>query len=248
MFSSINAESTLKFIFNQTAMASSFFGDMLTGSGGTPGSVGSGNASLLTLALHTGPIAVGDAQTVNKVSTSTWVGYTDITAARTTGVWTVTGNKVENAGTLAFPTAQAGSTDTVVSWLSIGSGVSNRVGFIMPLGIETPRPFVADDVLSDRFYVPGHAYPDNQAIMFLKVEGASLPSGGTIVAEGIVCYVKATNKATDTFQVSAASGDGAALTYTTKGSGYVVALGVKTVGVNDPFEFNTTNKINLWLR
>jgi len=248
MFSTINAESTLKFIFNQTAMASSFFKDMLDGSGGTPGSVGSGNASNLSLALHTGPIAVGDAQTVNEVSTGTWVGYTRINAARTTGVWTVTGNKVENAGTLAFPTPTTGSTDTVVSWLSIGSGVSNRVGFIAPLAIETPRPFIADDVLADRFYVPGHAYVANQAVMFLKVEGASLPSGGTIVAEGVVCYVKATNNVTDTFQVSAASGDGTALTYTTKGSGYVVALGVKTVGINDPFQFDTTNKINLWLR
>lgn len=248
MFSSNHAESYLKFVFNQTAMASSFFSDLLTGSGGTPGSVGSGNASNLSLALHTGPIAVGDAQTVNEVSTGTWVGYTRINAARTTGVWTVTGNKVENVGTLAFPTATAGSTDTVVSWLSIGSGASNRVGYITPLAIETPRPFIADDVIADRFYVPAHGYVANQAIMFLKVEGASIPTGGTMVLEGVVCYVKATNNVTDTFQVSAAPGDGTALTYTTKGSGYVVALGVKTVGVNDPFEFNSTNKINLWLR
>lgn len=254
MFGAITAESVGKFIFHGAIMASSTFSELINGSnsGGAVGA-GVGTTMNLQLALHTGPVLPGDAQTVNEVSTGTWVGYARQNVIRSTSGWTfVSPNKFENAGPITFPTPTAGSTATTVSYLTIGSLANttsnNRVIFCIPLAIATPRPFVADDVLPDKFYVPTHGFVANQEVMFLKTEGDALPSGGTMVAEGVIAYVKATGNLTDTFQVSQFPGDGTALTYTSKGSGYVVQMGSKTVGINDPFVFDTTNKITVFIR
>ena len=252
MFSSISAESFGKFVFHGTIMASSTFSELINGSSSGTLGTGVGTTMNLQLALHSGPVLVGDAQTVNEVSTATWLTYVRQNVIRSTSGWAFTSpNKFENAGTITFPENTNG-TATFVSYLSIGSLANatsnNRVVFVVPLAIETPRPFVADDVLADRFYVPAHGYANNQEVLFLKTEGASLPSGGTMVAEGVVAYVKATNKLTDTFQISAASGDGTALTYTSAGAGYICAMGTKSVGVNDPLVFNTSNKITVFIR
>jgi hypothetical protein len=66
----------------------------------------------LELSLHTAnPGEAGDQTTTE----ATYTGYARITAARTAGVWTVTGNRVENVGALAWPQCTAGS-NTITHW------------------------------------------------------------------------------------------------------------------------------------
>lgn len=62
----------------------------------------------LELSLHTAsPGEAGDQATTE----ATYTGYARITAARTSGVWEVTGNQVENVGALAWPECTAGSNE-----------------------------------------------------------------------------------------------------------------------------------------
>lgn len=248
MFSSVHAESYGKLVFHGIIQASSPFSELVNGSTSATLGTGVGTTMNLQLALHSGPVTVGDAQTVNEVSTSTWPTYVRQNVIRSTGGWTFTSpNKFENAGTITFP-ANTGGTATFVSYLTIGSLANatsnNRVLFVIPLAIETPRPFVLDDTTGDVIRVPTHGYADNQEVMFLKVEGASLPSG---ITEGTLYYVRASGKTTDTFTISTTAGGGA-VAITTQGSGYCVAVGTKSIGVNDPLVFDTTNKITVFIR
>lgn len=235
-------ESLARFIFLNTVTASLPLADL----GATAGTV-----TDLALSLHTGPIAVGDAQTVNEVSTSTWTTYARQTVTRNGTNWTFTSpNKIENAGTITFPTNGSGGTPTVVSWLGIGSNTGNRVIFRVPLSLEIPKAFVRlDAATNETVQVPAHGYSAGQEVMFFETEGSNLPTG---ISEGVVYYVRTTGLTSDAFSISTTGAGGSAVDLTDNGSlstgGLVARVATKTVNANDSFKFDATNKITIQLR
>lgn len=96
----------LKLVFNNVAIAN--IGDA---SGLQP----SATAGNLYVALHTAdPGEAGNEST----SEATYTGYARASVARTTGGWTVSGNTVTNAATVAFGACTAGS--STVTHFSVG--------------------------------------------------------------------------------------------------------------------------------
>lgn len=78
----------------------------------------------LEVALHTAdPGEAGD-QTTNEAD---YTGYARVTAARTGGVWTVSGSQVQNAGSIAFPQCTGGS--NTITHFSVGSVGSNTIRY-----------------------------------------------------------------------------------------------------------------------
>lgn len=75
---------------------------------------GTGDVNI-TLALHTSDPGIGGSQSTNEAN---YGGYVRINAARTAGVWTVSGNQVSNTGLLQF--AEATSGNNTITHLSAG--------------------------------------------------------------------------------------------------------------------------------
>lgn len=95
-------------------------------------------ATTLTVALHTAdPGEAGD-QTTNL---ATYTSYTNMTVARTSGGWTVTGNSVSPVADITFPQATGGS--ETLTHFSVGTGVANNIGYS---GTITPNIVVSTGV------------------------------------------------------------------------------------------------------
>jgi hypothetical protein len=94
----------------------------------------------LYVSLHTGsPGASGD-QTTNE---ATYVGYSRVAVARTSGGWTVTGNSVSPASNIFFPQATGGSeTET---FFGIGTA-SSGAGHLLYFGALSPTIAVSNGV------------------------------------------------------------------------------------------------------
>lgn len=231
------AESLGKFIFQGAKQATSPFADLLDGS--TSGSLGTTNP--LTIALHTSDPGIAGTQSTNEAS---YTSYARQTKARDATNWPFTSpNIFENGGAdITFPT-NTGTAQTV-SWASVGTGASNRLILRTPLALETPRPFVLDDTSGDVIRVPAHGYADDQEVIFVDVEGATLPTG---ITEGTTYYVRASGKTADTFTIAAAPGGGA-ISITAQGSGYISKVSQKVIGTNDFLKFDTSNKLTFILR
>lgn len=232
-FSNNAAESIGKFIFQNAVTASTILADL----NATAGAVTS-----LSIALHTADPGIAGAQTTSEAS---FTGYARQTVSRTAGNWPYTApNIFENGVTITFG-PNTGTSQTV-SWASVGSNTGNRIIFRTPLALETPKPFVMDDVnpAVDTIIVPAHGYADNQEVTFVDVEGAGLPSG---ITEGTTYYVKPTGKLTNSFQITAAADNGTALTLGS-GSGYIAKVSQKAIGTNDTLVFDTSNKLTFILR
>lgn len=76
----------------------------------------SGSAGVVDIALHTGAVAAGDAQTVNEAA---YTGYSRPSAARSAGGFTVSSNQVSNTAEVDFGTWTAGAQDPA-TWFSFG--------------------------------------------------------------------------------------------------------------------------------
>lgn len=235
MLSNNAAESIGKAIFHNAVTASTILADL---------NFTAGSVTSLQVALHTAMPGVGNAQTSNEVSTGAWAGYARQSVSRTSGNWPFTSpNIFENGVTISFGT---NATSTVpVTWASIGSGASNRVILQTPLSLETPKPFVLSDTTADEILCPAHGYSAGQEIVFLDVEGAGLPTG---ITEGDTYYVRTTGLTVDKFTISTTGAGGSAVAITAQGSGYIAKTGPKVVGVNDSFQFDTSNKLTFILR
>lgn len=117
----------LKLIFNNVAISK--IGDA-TGLRAT-----SVDGSLF-VSLHSADPGEGGGQTTNE---ATYTSYARIAVARTTGGWTVTDNKAENAATVTFPLATGGS-DTITH-IGIGTDLSGASGKLLFSG-ELATPLV----------------------------------------------------------------------------------------------------------
>jgi hypothetical protein len=100
----------LKHVFQNAAIA--LVGD-------ATGLRGSASAGSLYVSLHTSdPGEAGD-QASNEAA---YTSYARVAVARTAGAWTVTGNVVENAATVAFPSCTGGN--ETITYFGIGSDAS----------------------------------------------------------------------------------------------------------------------------
>ena len=238
MLSNVMAESLGKAIFHNTITASLPLADL---------NLTAGSVTSLSLALHTAYPGIGGSQTTNEAS---YTSYARQTLSRTSGNWPFTSpNIFENGVTITFPT-NTGASAQVVSWLSIGSGVSNRIIFSIPLALETPKPFSLLVDANDTIQCDLHGYASGQEIMFLDTEGASLPTG---ITEGGVYYVR-TAPNTNDFKIGTVAGGGgsdlaiAAVGGGVSSGGLVCKVSSKSIGVNDNLIFDTSNKITVILR
>ena len=92
------------------------------------------------VALHTAD--PGEAGT-QATSEATYTGYARISAARTTGGWTVTANSVSPVADLVFPACTAG-TNTITNW-SVGVATSGATKLLYK-GTVTPNITVTNGV------------------------------------------------------------------------------------------------------
>ena len=97
-----------------------------------------GSQTNLYIALHTGVIAVGDAQNVNEVTTGQYGLYTRYTLARSSGSWTVTGATATLAAAISFPTTNTSGTGCTCNWFSVGSASSGATP-VLYAGTITPN-------------------------------------------------------------------------------------------------------------
>lgn len=243
MMSNAMAESVGKAVFHNVITASLPLADL----GFTAGAVTS-----LSIALHSAIPGIGNLQTSNEVSTATWTTYARQLVSRTSGNWPFTSpNIFENGVTIAFPQNGAGGSATSISWASIGSNVSNRIIFQVPLALELPKPFSLLSAAGDTVQCEAHGYAAGQEVMFLDTEGGALPTG---ITEGQVYVVRNSPNTNDFTVATVANGSGgAAVDLGSVGSGnssggWVCKVSSKSVGANDTFQFDTSNKLTVALR
>lgn len=133
-------------------------------------------------------------------------GANEVSTARTLlGMDAAVARVADNtdAETLAIPAL------TTVRWLGIwDAATTGTFHGMIPNGSTVAHPCVGLD--TDTIYAAAHGFADNQAVVFLALNGA-VPTGLT---EGTVYYVKPTGKTTDTFQVTTAADDGTAVNIT----------------------------------
>lgn len=245
ILSDVLSESILRAIFHNTITAALPLADL--------GFTSDGSASPLAMALHTGVVAVGDAQTVNEVSTGAWPAYARVTKNQGTTDWALTGSKQIDNNTAITWAANNGSGAVGVQWVTIGTNVSNRVMFRMPLALEVPKPFSLLVDASDTIQCFEHGFAAGAELMFYDLEGSTLPGG---ITDGVLVYVRTTNLNTNDFQITAtAGGGGSAIAIATAGTGimtggFVSKVGTKSIGVNDTFGFDATgsNRLTVILR
>lgn len=119
----------LKLIFNATAIA-----NIADNAGTSP-------LTNLYVSLHTGdPGEAGD-QTTNE---ATYTSYARVAVARSGSGWTVTGNSVSPAATIAFPTATGGS--ETITHAAVGTDASGA-GKLLYSGSISPTIAVVTDVV-----------------------------------------------------------------------------------------------------
>jgi len=212
-----------------------------------------GASTNLKIALHTGVVAVGDAQTVNEVATANWPAYARLSFANTSTNWAFTSpNQIDNNVAMAYA-ANNGAGAVVVKWASIGTGTSDRVMFRVPLSLQTPRPFSLLVDANDTIQCYEHGFTGAMEVMFYDLEGSTLPGG---ITDGTLYYVKTSSVGTHDFQiVTASDGTGTAIALATAGTGvmtggFVSKVGTKSIGVNDDFKWDATgsNRLTVILR
>lgn len=123
--------SWLLLLFNNTNVANV---------GDATGLRGSSTAGSLYVSLHTAdPGEAGDQTT----SEATYTSYARVAVARTSGGWTVTGNSVSPAATIAFPAA-TGGTNTITHF-GVGTSTSGA-GVLLYKGAVSPNISVSTSV------------------------------------------------------------------------------------------------------
>jgi hypothetical protein len=128
----------LLLVYNNTAF---------TGLGDAGGLLGSAAAGSIFESLHTADPGEGGTQSTNE---TTYTNYTRVGVARSGAGWTVTGNAVENAAAITFPTC--GATGATLTHLGIGTE-SSGAGKLMYHGALTASLIVNSGVTPE--YVAG---------------------------------------------------------------------------------------------
>lgn len=96
----------------------------IAGLGDASGVLGSATAGNVFIALHASGLDDTNLQDYTEIS---YTGYARSAQARTSGVWTVSGNQVTNVSTVNFPTCTGGSATASGFSVGITSGGSTNV-------------------------------------------------------------------------------------------------------------------------
>jgi hypothetical protein len=124
---------------------------------------------------------------------------------------------------------------TTVEFVGFWSAsTSGTFGGMFPLGNASAFAFAAPSSTST-LLAPGSAYTSNQQVCVFPTGGSSLPSGLTA---GTIYFVKSPSG--DSFQLSATSGPGSAITLSSDGSGIVQAITPEAFGSAGTFSLSGT--------
>lgn len=129
---------------------------------------------------------------------------------------------------------------TTVQFVGFWSAVSSGTfGGMFPCGNANAFAFAAPSSTST-LLAPGSAYTSNQQVCVFPTGGSSLPSGLTA---GTVYFVKSPSG--DSFQLSATTGPGSAITLSSDGSGIVQAITPEAFGSAGTFSLTsaTVNQV-----
>lgn len=142
--------------------------------------------------------------------------------ARQSASWgTASGGSISVTGSYSFNAPAASTAAWVGFWDALTSG--NFAG-MFPGGNLTGYAFTAPSSTST-LLAPGSGYTSNTAVVPLNTGGSALPTGLTL---GNTYFVKSPSG--DSFQVSATSGPGSAVTLSSDGSGLIQGIVVETFG------------------
>lgn len=124
---------------------------------------------------------------------------------------------------------------TTVEYVGFWSAsTSGTFGGMFPAGNASAFTFTAPSSTST-FLAPGSAYTSNQQVCVFPTGGSSLPS--PLVA-GTIYFVK--SPSSDTFQLSASSGPGSAISLSGDGSGLIQAIVPEVFGSAGTFTLSGT--------
>lgn len=87
---------------------------------------------------------------------------------------------------------------------------------------------------SSTFLAPGSAYSSNQTVVLFASPGSTFPGG---VTQGTVYYIK--SPSSDSFQVSASSGPGSAVSISSDGSGIIQYIAVEVFASQGTFTISS---------
>lgn len=162
----------------------------------------------LYAALHTAD--PGNAG-VQNTSECAYGSYARVAVARSGSGWTVTTNKVSPAADITFPTCTSGSETATMFSVGVASSGATK---ILRRGVIGSRlgPFVG--ATSDTITIPGlSGLAVDERVVFLAVDGSSLPTG---ITGGVAYWVKTVSG--DNMTISATQG-GSTLDITAAGDG-----------------------------
>jgi hypothetical protein len=132
------------------------------------------------------------------------------------------------------PTFNVASGSTVAFiglWDAVTSG--NFQGMFPNAAGASAYAFAAPSSTST-LLAPGTSYSSNQSVVVFPAAGSSLPSGLTA---GTLYYVKSPSG--DSFQLSASSGPGSAVTLSADGAGIIQAINVQAFGSQGTFQVSS---------
>lgn len=134
-----------------------------------------------------------------------------------------------NSLEVLFPQASA-NWGTVLGFGLHDAPAAGNLLYFDYLGAGAKLPF-AGDAVANTIESPAHGYSNGDRLVVSTEFGGALPGG---LMEGTMYYVIST--AADTFQVSLTLG-GAAVDFTTSGTGYVQRVTPKQIDSGDQFKF-----------
>lgn len=178
--------------------------------GGLQPSAAPGN---LYVSLHTADPGITGDQTVNE---ATYTGYSRVGVVRSGAGWTVAAGVMRNAANINFGLCTLGA--EIITHFGIGTDAAG-VGQMLWSYACTANWFTCHGELLNNQIHQNTGFLVNQAVVFMNVPGASLP---TPIVAGTVYYVKTIISA-DLFTISATPG-GATFNITVDGFGLVGAI------------------------
>lgn len=183
-------------------------------------------ATAFFASLHNADPGDVGSQTTNETA---YTNYARVSVARTTGGFTVSGTDptiVQNAAIITFPTC--GVTGDTITHMGFGLLASGAGTLLMsaPVGLVQAVEFTATAAAPGVFTCPGYTPVVNDRVSLYHNPAAVLPTG---VTEGTVYFI-GTAPGGQTFTLSTTTANGAPVTTSTTGSGFVYKQSLLVVG------------------
>jgi hypothetical protein len=152
--------------------------------------------------------------------------------ARLAATWgTASSSSIALSNSPTFNVAASSTVAFIGIWDALTSG--NFQGMFPNAAGAVAYAFAAPSSTST-LLAPGTSYSSNQTVVVFPVAGSSLPGGLTA---GVVYFVK--SPSADSFQLSASSGPGSAVTLTADGAGVIQAITTESFGSQGTFQVSS---------